>query len=215
MHIDPAALVRLLCFASPAFPTGSFAYSQGLEAAVESAAVTDERSLLAWLDEVIRYGSGRSDAILLRHAHRCHADPSALRQIASLASAASISAERQAETNAQGAAFAASAAAWQAIENAPYPVAFGALAGRAKIEEDAACLGFLAASVSNLISAALRLGPFGQAAGLRVLKSLEAAMKDVGDETRTAELEDIGGACFLADIASMRHETQYSRLFRS
>jgi urease accessory protein len=215
MYIDPAALVRLLCFASPAFPTGGFAYSQGLEAAVECADVTDESSLLAWLEDMIRYGSGRSDAILLRHAHRAHADPERLRHIASLASAACISAERQAEANAQGAAFAASAAAWAAIESTPYSVAFGALAGRAYIEEEAACLGFLTATVSNLISAALRLGPLGQAAGLRVLKSLESAIEDVGDETRDAALEDIGGACFLADIASMRHETQYSRLFRS
>jgi urease accessory protein len=61
----------------------------------------------------------------------------------------------------------------------------------------------------------LRLGPLGQAGGLRVLKSLEAAIKDVANDTRSAELEDIGGACFLADIAAMRHETQYSRLFRS
>jgi urease accessory protein len=201
MHIDPAALVRLLCFASPAFPTGGFAYSQGLESAVEAADVTDEPSLLAWLEDVIRYGTGRSDAILLRHAHRAHSDPDMLRHIASLASAACISAERQAETNAQGAAFVASAAAWQIIEEAPYPVA--------------ACLGFLAVTASNLISAALRLGPLGQAGGLRVLKSLEAAIKDVANDTRSAELEDIGGACFLADIAAMRHETQYSRLFRS
>jgi urease accessory protein len=215
MHLDPAALVRLLCFASPAFPTGGFAYSQGLESAVEAADVTDEPSLLAWLEDVIRYGTGRSDSILLRHAHRAHSDPDMLRHIASLASAACISAERQAETNAQGAAFVASAAAWQIIEEAPYPVAFGALAARADIEEDAACLGFLAATASNLISAALRLGPLGQAGGLRVLKSLEAAIKDVANDTRSAELEDIGGACFLADIAAMRHETQYSRLFRS
>jgi len=215
MNIEAPALVRLLCFASPAFPTGSFAYSQGLESAVEAADVTNERSLAAWLDDVIRYGSGRSDAILLRHAHRAHADPETLSHIASLASAACLTAERQAETNAHGAAFAASAAGWAAIEEAPYPVAFGALAARAHVEEDPACLGFLATWASNLISVALRLGPIGQAAGLRVLKSLEPAIEDVARETRCSTLEEIGGLCFLADIASMHHETQYSRLFRS
>jgi len=215
MSIDSGPLIRLLCFASPAFPTGGFAYSHGLEWAVECGDVKDEASLSAWLDDVMRYGSGRSDAILLRHAHRAHQDPDALRNIASLASAACISSERQAETLGQGAAFAASAAAWEAIDAAPYPVAFGALAARAQIDEESACLGFLSAWAGNLISAALRLSVLGQAAGLRVLKSLELTVADVARETCIAGLDDIGGSCFLADIASMRHETQYSRLFRS
>jgi urease accessory protein len=215
MHIDAAALVRLMCFASPAFPTGGFAYSHGLESAVEFGDVTGEASLLAWLDDVVRHGSGRSDAILLRHAHRAHLDPAALRDIASVASAACMGCERQAETLGQGSAFAASAAAWASIESAPYPVVFGVLAARAAIDEEAACLGFLSGFASNLISAALRLSVLGQASGLRVLKSLEAAIEDVARETRSAGLDDIGGSCFLADIAAMRHETQYSRLFRS
>jgi urease accessory protein len=215
MDIDPAALVRLLCFASPAFPTGGFAYSHGLEWAVECGDVCDEASLSAWLDDVMRHGSGRSDAILLRHAYRAHLDPEELADIASLAAAACIGCERQAETLGQGAAFAASAAAWGEIDAAPYPVVFGVLAARASIDEEAACLGFLSGFASNVISAALRLGVLGQAAGLRVLKSLEPAIDGVTRATRLAGLNDIGGSCFLADIAAMRHETQYSRLFRS
>jgi urease accessory protein len=215
MDIDASALVRLLCFASPAFPTGGFAYSHGLESAVEIGDVTDEASLLAWLGDVLRLGSGRSDAILLRHAYRAHGDTAALRDIASLAAAACIGCERQAEALGQGAAFAASAAAWRAMDAAPYAVVFGALAGRTSIGEEAACLGFLSAFASNLISAALRLGVLGQAAGLRVLHALEPAVEELTRDTRNAGLDDIGGSCFLADIAAMRHETQYSRLFRS
>jgi len=215
MNIDPGALVRLLSFASPAFPTGSFAYSHGLEWAVECGDITGEASLLAWLDDLMRYGSGRSDAILLRHAHKAHSDPEALCHIASLAAAACIASERQAETLGQGAAFAASAAAWEVLEAAPYPVAFGVLLARVHVDEDAACLGFLSAWASNLISAALRLSVLGQAAGLRVLKSLEVTIAQVAHETHRCSLDDIGGSCFLADLAAMHHETQYSRLFRS
>jgi urease accessory protein len=215
MIIEPSALVRLLSFASPAFPTGGFAYSQGLEFAVEAGDVTDEASLLDWLCHVLRYGAGRADAILLRHAHRARDDAGALAEIAELAAAACMGAERQAETLAVGTAFAASAAAWGAIEAAAYPAVFGLLAGRQGVGEDAACLAFLLSWCGNAVSATIRLGVLGQQAGLRVLAALEPAILAVADDTRGADLEDLGGACFLADIAAMRHETQYARLFRS
>jgi urease accessory protein len=212
---DDAALLRLLSFASPAFPTGGFAYSHGLEAAVEAGDVHDEPGLQAWLGDLLLHGSARADAILLRYAYRAQGDEAALASVTELAAAACLGRERQAETLDQGAAFAASARAWVEVEAASYPVVFGVTAARTAIAEDAACLGYLLAWTTNLVSAAVRLGALGQAGGLRVLAALHPVMRAVADETRAAGLDEIGGACFLADVASMRHETQYARLFRS
>jgi urease accessory protein len=214
-NLHGAALLRLLHFASPAFPTGGFAYSHGLEAAVDAGDVKDGPSLFDWLGDLLRHGSARSDVILLRHAYHACNDAAALRLIGERAAAACIGSERHLETLSQGAAFAASARAWDLVEGAAYPVVFGALAARQDIAEEAACLGFLAAWTGNLISACVRLGVLGQAAGLRVLAALEAPMIDVAVGTRGATLDDLGGACFMADVMAMRHETQYARLFRS
>jgi len=215
MTINSAALLRLLAFASPAFPTGGFAYSQGLEWAVESGAVTTPAALTAWLADTLTHGSARTDAILLRHAHRAHADASAVQNLTDLAAATTWPSERQAETLAQGAAFAAATPAWGAIGQGAYPVVFGAFAAAQGITEDDATLGYLAAWASAQISAAIRLSLCGQSAGLRVLAALEPTLIATAATTTTATLDDLGGACFLADIAAMRHETQYARLFRS
>jgi urease accessory protein len=218
------ALLRLLAWLSPAFPTGGYAWSHGVEWAVETNEIRDGETLRAWIADVLRHGSGRPDALLLRHAHRAAHDIAALAEIAELALAAQPSRERHAETVGQGNAFLAAASAWhptvlralaQQIGDLPYPVAVGALAGAHGIAEDDAALGFLQAFAANLISAAVRLVPLGQSTGLAVLAALEPAILAVAEETRTGTLENLGGACFRADIAAMRHETQYTRLFRS
>lgn len=220
---DP--LVRLLTWLSPAFPTGAYAYSHGLEWAVESGDVRDEAGLMYWLTDVLRHGAGRSDAILLRHAYRA-ADVNALADVAELAAAAQPGRERQAETLAQGGAFVLAARVWGAppldalasrigVERIAYPVAVGALAAEHGVGEEAATLGLLHAFNANLVSSAVRLVPLGQTAGLRVLAALEGTVQDVAAETRGATLDDLGGACFRSDIASLRHETQHTRLFRS
>jgi urease accessory protein len=214
--IDAPALARLLAVASPFFPTGGFAYSHGLEWAVENRDVTDPHSLTAWLRAILRHGAGRSDAILLRHAHRASGQPDALAALAELAAALSPSAERLLETVAQGEAFGAAAASWGcAMSPCAYPVAFGAFAGRFSIGEEAACVAFLSAFVLNLISAAVRLVPLGQSDGVRAAAVLQDDLLEVAAGTRHAALDELGGACFRSDLASMRHETQYSRMFRS
>jgi urease accessory protein len=213
-------LLRLLAWLSPAFPTGGYAYSHGLEWAVEAGDVPDGDTLRDWLDDVFAHGSGRNDAILLRHAHRACQDKDALADIAALAAAAVPGRERRNETLAQGAAFALAATPWDGEGLArwgevAYPVAVGALAGAHGIAEDAAAVGYLQAFASNLISAAVRLVPLGQSVGLDVLAALEPVILSVADATRAAALDDIGGCAFRADVASLRHETQYTRLFRS
>ncbi len=216
---DPSAsLLRLLAWLSPAFPTGGFAYSHGLEWAVEAGDITDGVSLQAWLEDVIRHGSGRSDCILLRHAHRAAGNRPAIAAVAELALASAASRERQAESLNQGRAFLLAAAPWSDAvldPDLPYPVAVGALAGTQGIEEAATAAAYLHAVVANLISAAVRLVPLGQTAGLRVLAALEPVILAVASATAAATLDDIGGCAFRADLAAMRHETQYTRLFRS
>lgn len=209
------ALCNLLTWLSPAFPIGAFACSHGLEWAVEAGDVHDEATLYGWLADLVRHGSGRNDLILLRHAYR--ADPADLAALAELAEAAQPSRERRDETMGQGTAFALAGRVWATLplERLPYPVAFGALARACAVPEDPATLGYLHAFAANLISAAVRLIPLGQTAGLRTLAALGPAVAEIADATRTATLDEIGSCCFRADIASMRHETQYTRLFRT
>jgi urease accessory protein len=212
------SLIRLLAWLSPAFPTGGYAYSHGLEWAVDINDIIDGDTLKVWLSDVLALGSGRNDAILLRHAHRAAKDPTALAEIAELALATAASHERQMESLAQGNAFAAAAVAWAGAAlpaNVPYAVAVGALTGANGIDEDDAAVAYLQAFATNLISAAVRLVPLGQNAGLRVLAALEPVILATGAETRTATLDDLGGCAFRSDLAAMRHETQYTRLFRS
>ena len=215
---DTAGLTRLLTWLSPQFPTGAFAYSHGLEWAVETGDIRDRETLRLWLADVIAHGAGRSDAILLRHAHRAAFDPPALREIAALALATAPGRERRNEALAQGRAFLRAAAEWgtpDPPEDTPYSVAVGAMAGAHGVGEDDAAAATLQAFAANLISAAVRLVPLGQTDGLRVLRALETVILDTAAGTRDATLGDIGGCAFRSDLASLRHETQYTRLFRS
>jgi urease accessory protein len=209
MRID---LLRLLTWLSPAFPTGGFAYSHGLEWAVEAGAVTDEVSLIAWVAETLRGGALWSDVILLRHGFGGE-------DVIELAVALGASSERRTEMLAQGAAFVLAAAAWPGVDwpagPMPYAVAVGMLAAAHDVPVEDAVVGFLHAASANLVSAAIRLVPLGQAAGLRVQAALENVILEVAAATQCAGLEDLGGCVWASDIAAMRHETQYTRLFRT
>ena len=217
---DPSALLRLLTWLSPAFPTGGFAYSHGLEWSVEAGDVANEADLTAWASDILRHGALWSDAILLRHAHR--ATPAALPDLAAQAAALAPGKERRLETLAQGAAFLLAAQAWPCAAfatwgDAPlaYPLAVGILATAHGVDEDDAALAYLHAATANIISAAVRLVPLGQQAGLRVQAALEPVILDIAARSRAQNLADLGGACWRGDIAAMRHETQHTRLFRT
>jgi urease accessory protein len=165
---------------------------------------------------LLRHGAGRSDAILLNCAHRDPADD----EIAALAAALQPSAERRLEAGQQGAAFAsATAAAWPApgLEGAPapYPVAVGRAAAAHGIGAFDAALYYLHAFAANIVSAGIRLIPIGQTDGQKALAALEPVCRAVAEEAEGATLDDLGAAALCADLASMRHETQHTRLFRS
>jgi urease accessory protein len=222
MITDEAGFLRLLTWLSPAFPTGGFAYSHGLEWAVESGDARSTAGLIGWIVDILEAGSGRTDAILLRHAHRAIRDPEALAEVVELAAALPGGRERWLETTAQGRAFLAAAAAWPAPvlalladSDVAYPVAVGVVSAAHGVGEERATLGFLHAFCANLVSAAVRIIPLGQQAGLRVMAALEPVLVAVCAETRGLSLDAIGSAAIRTDLAAMHHETQYTRLFRT
>ena len=225
---EAAALYRLMTWLSPAFPVGAFSYSSGIEWAVETGDIADAASLRGWLAAMLADGSGFCDGVFLAHAHRAALlrDEVVLRDVAELAAAFVPSRERQLETSAQGRAFVDIArAAWncdgleQMIANCDgaivYPVAVGLVSAAHGIPLAPTLHAFLHALASNWISAGARLIPLGQTDSQRVLAVLEPVVVATAGRALAASLDDLGSATFRADLASMRHETQYTRLFRS
>ena len=225
---EAAALYRLMTWLSPAFPVGGFSYSSGIEWAVEAGDIVDTATLADWLDAMLGDGSGFCDATFLVHAYRAAeaGEETTLNDIAELAAAFVPSRERQLETSSQGRAFIdISRAAWDADGldamvaacGTPlvYPVAVGVVAATHGVPPAQTLHAFLHALVSNWISAASRLIPLGQTDSQRVLVRLEAAVAATAKRALHATLDDLGSATFRADLASLRHETQYTRLFRS
>lgn len=225
---DASALYRLMAWLSPAYPVGAFSYSGGIEWAVESGDIQDAATLKRWLDVIVAEGGGFCDAVFFVHAHRAVTanDDKALRDVAELAAAFAPSKERHLEMTAQGRAFVeATRAAWPcaALEalarvwDGPvaYPVAVGVAAAGHGVAIEPALNAYLHAVTANLISAGVRLIPLGQTDGQRLLASFEPVAAATAARALATPLDRVGGAAFRADLASMRHETQYTRLFRS
>ena len=210
---EARAVQILAAWLSPAYPVGAYSYSHGLEWAVEAGAVTTPAALEAWTADLLEFGAGRSDAILLRHAYAAP-DPAGL---AELAAALAPSAERHLEATAQGAAFAKATAAGWGLDMPPmtYPVALGRAAGLMALPLGLTVTLFLQAFAANIVSAGVRLVPVGQTDGQRITARLMPLAARIAAETEGATLDDIGGCAMLADLASMLHETQSTRLYRS
>ena len=206
-------LLTLTQWLSPAYPVGAFAWSHGLERAVQRGDVADPDGLADWLRAVLEQGAGRTDAILLCAAHAAED----VTPLAELAAALAPSRERRMETLQQGAAFAATTRAVWGLDlpDMAYPVAVGRAAGLVALPVVPVAQLWLQAFASNLVQAAQRLMPLGQTAAQRVLAGLAPVCAEVGEMASKASLDDIGSAAFAVDIASMQHETQYSRIFRS
>jgi urease accessory protein len=225
---EAAALYRLMTWLSPAFPVGAFSYSSGIEWAVEAGDIGNAASLKDWLGAMLADGTGFCDAVFLAQAHRAASsrDETSLRDIAELAAAFVPSRERQLETSAQGRAFIDIArAAWNCDGldrlvshcdcSIVYPVAVGLVSAAHAVPLAPALHAFLHALASNWISAGARLIPLGQTDSQRVLALLEPVVVATAKRALAASPDDLGSATFRADLAGMRHETQYTRLFRS
>jgi urease accessory protein len=217
-----AVSLPLFVWLSPAFPVGAYAYSHGIEWAVEAGDVSDAESLARWLDDLADHGAPRLDVCLFAAAHRAAGDPAKLAEVNALAVALAGSAERRLETTAQGDAFLAAArAAWPCAAldalSAPvaYPVAVGAAAAGHAVALEEAAPAFALAVFGNLVSAALRLGAVGQTEGQKILARLAPRLAGMAAQALLEEPETLGACALRSEIAAMKHETQYSRLFRS
>ena len=227
--ITEAALYRLLAWLSPAFPTGAYSYSHGIEYAVECGLVRDEASFKTWLEGILLRGAGAIDGPIFAAAYSAAARPNltALGAIAERAAAWRGAAELALEAEAQGAALLATArAAWDSPRLAvlaeaiqPYrvtlPVAVAMAAAAAEIELASSLAGYFHAFTANLIAAGGRLIPLGQTAGQRLLAALENAVASAARHGLETTLDGAGAAAPMVDWCSMRHEMQYTRLFRS
>jgi urease accessory protein len=223
------ALYRLLAWLSPAYPIGAFSYSHGVETAVEEGLIRDRASLVAWLDSVLRRGTGAVDGALFAAGWRAAraADWSAFHIIAERAAAWRGTSEMALESRQQGGSFLSiTRTAWphstldevhrRLDGELALPVAVALAAAVHGIALEQALAGYLHAFTANLISAALRAVPLGQTDGQIALAALEASVNDATAAAIAVEsLDEVGTATPLLDWCSLRHETQYTRLFRS
>jgi len=221
------ALYKLLTWTSPSYPTGAFSYSHGLEWAVEEGSVRDADTLVDYVDAVVARGGGWIDAVLFARAYECAHDAAAFDEIADLAAAFRGSAETALESQQQGAAFlAVTRKAWPhaaldafAERHGDFPIAHSiamALACAAHaIAGEPALSAWLHATAANLVSAGVRLIPLGQTDGQIATARLAPRIEAIAADALTTPLEDLGTAAPLLELCSIRHETQYTRLFRS
>jgi urease accessory protein len=222
------ALYRLLTWLSPSYPVGAFAYSQGLEGAITQGYVRDPATTRGWIEDSLTAGCLWSDSVIFARAHAAANDDNAdaLAAICTFARAFQPTAELKLETLALGNAFlGVTRQTWpcealarleqMAGPNVVYPVAVAAAAAGHCVALEPSLEGWLHAAVSSQISAAIRLVPLGQSEGQRILADLEKVIAATALKARQTELEDLTTCTLMAEICSMSHETQHTRLFRS
>lgn len=219
-------LYPLMTWLSPSFPVGAYSFSHGLENAVETGLITDSDSAKRWISDLLTVGDGHADLVFLAHAWAAGGDEQALEEIHELALAFQPSQEIRVESTAQGNSFLRTVAeTWPcdiietlqrvAGDTVVYPVALGAVARAHGIAQDATLEAYGHAFIANLVSAAVRLVPLGQTDGQRITASLQATVGNTAIRAAATPLQYVSSSCLMADIASMQHEVQYTRLFRS
>jgi len=229
--VSQVALLRQQSWLSPAFPTGAYSYSHGIEWAVEAGHIHDRKSLVDWVEADLCYGSGRNEAIFFIEAWRSATDDDCERllKIAELAAAFRSTSEFALETSQQATACLATLRrVWpdpnieslsellSDLRIAPVlSVVLGVRAAGEKISATLAVPALLQSYLANLVTAGVRLIPLGQTDGQLGIAELEPAVMAVAAQAEQATIHDLGSAAFMVDLASASHETQYTRLFRS
>lgn len=229
--LTASGLARLMTWLSPGFPVGAFAYSHGLEYAVEDGQVTDADSLTQWVDGIVTFGAGRVDASLFRAAFEAVRDGDDVRlaRVTERADVQRGSAEMALESASQGRAFLQTLlrvwpkprlARWfdelaHTGREPAYAVSVGVACALAGVPLRAALTAYLTAFAANLVSAVVRLVPLGQTDGQRAVAALEETVVAAVNAAMRRDPDDLGSAALTVDWMSMQHETQYTRIFRS
>jgi urease accessory protein len=230
-NLAPLALLRQQSWLSPAFPIGSYSYSHGTEWAVEAGHVHNRETLVDWLEADLRYGSVRNEAIFFIEAWRCAVDDdrAKLFDVSELAAAFRGTSEFALEASQQGTACLNTLRhVWphplldwlsETIQHhhikAVLAVVLAVGAAKQCMPASLALPAFLQGYIANLVTAGIRLIPLGQTDGQLVIAELEQAILAASVQAENATIQDLGSAGFMVDLASMAHETQYTRLFRS
>jgi len=230
-NLAPLALLRQQSWLSPAFPTGSYSYSHGIEWAAEAGQVHNRESLVDWLEADLRYGSGRNETIFFSQAWGAATDEDHERlfEIAELAAAFRGTSEFALESSQQASACLStllrvwpdvaleklSASLSERRVPPAMAVLLGVRAARQGISRALALPAFLQSCLANLITACVRLIPLGQTDGQLAIADLEESVLAASAQASDWTIDDLGSAGFMVDFASMSHEIQYTRLFRS
>jgi urease accessory protein len=230
-NLPPRALLKLQSWLSPAFPSGAYSYSHSIEWANDAGHIGDRRSLVDWLEADLCYGSGRNEAIFFQEAWRCanNDNRTNLVEIAQLASAFRGTSEFVLESSHQAAAALTtlrqvwpdpaldmlSEALCECHIRPTLSVILGVRSAKEGLPVTLALPAFLQSYIANLVTAGVRLIPLGQTDGQLAIAELEDAVLAVSADALEHTLDDLGSAAFMVDLASMEHETQYTRLFRS
>lgn len=217
--------VKLLQLASPALPVGAYSYSQGLEAAVEAGIVRDAVTAARWIGDVLALSVlGMEAPLLLRLVAAWESsDEAAVRRWNDELVASRETAELRAETLQMGYSLrrlvrelgVEGAPRLDAFEELAYPTAFAFAAAAWRIDAHEALTAYLFAWIENQVLAAVKTVPLGQTEGQRIL--LDLAQRIAGGVETAAALgdDDLSNLAPGLALLSARHETQYSRIFRS
>lgn len=212
-------LLSLLSWFSPVFPTGGFAYSAGLESAIAGRTGFDETMLLDWLENALRHGNPRNDAILIAETSRCCDSRERVGELTQICLALAGSQERHGEIARQGRSFMVAVRHWldndAELEDLPLPVAVGYAIGKRRLSCESAIASYLHAFVSAQLQCAIRLSVLGQEGAARILAVLEPTIGSLARDYAPLAIDDLGSCAFAAEIAAMNHETLQPRLFLS
>lgn len=223
---DTSALLKLLQLASPALPVGAFSYSEGLETLVQTQRLHSPAEVQEWLAAEVTYGAVRLEGAIALRSHRAtrQTDFSALAQWNQWLSAARETEELRQQSWQMGRALARTLEKLhpdlQPVLDAcgqpcNFAVIFGVAAAYWKIDESLALTGYLQSWAANLVNAAVKLIPLGQTDGLQLLFSLYPVLDTAIEQIQHLTDDQLSSSGWGLAIASMHHETLYSRLFRS
>jgi urease accessory protein len=222
--LPASSLLQLIWLASPALPVGGFSYSEGLEAAIDGAGVTSEPAVSDWLADQLHLALARADLAVVAQAVPAwrQSDAARIRALNDWVFQTRESAEFLLQTEQMGRSFvewlklhhADVAAVFDSLP-ASYPIAFAFAASRTEASARDACLAFAFGWAENMIGAAVKAVPLGQSAGQRILGRLAAEIPPAVDHAITLPDDERQAFSPMLAVLSARHETQYSRLFRS